>query len=384
MKTIIALLVATTLSAAAGTLRDDANLFGPDKARVDAALVNSKVWVESMVKRPDDIKAYADTRIAQLGDGFLILITTQPKAWRISMNPVGLAASPRTEAVGNKMAATFKQGRMADGVIAAAVELTALTKPAAAFPWFWVIGGVIIIGAFGALLVYWIGRGLREKQEQERQRAEAEEEAARSSRAQREAEERERDREELRKQRAEQRKADAERQAREAEERRNRPVPPVEPRPQPRNAAVRERHPFPEPIVNPYESMNRAQRVEVVHRYESHPSYHSGLLDDPVAFLLFMTMVQNQSQSREHPFVQMMQNPSPPPAPAPRRREPEPEPELERPSRSYRSEPEPSRSDSSGSSGGWSSDSPSSSDSGSSASDSSSSASDSSGSGGSW
>src|SRR5262245_36595903 len=126
MKTA-ALLLATTLAATAGTLQDNANLFGPDAARVNAALVNSKVWVESMVQKPSDIKSYADTRIAQLGDGFLILITTQPKAWRISMNPVGLAASPRTEDVGNRMASKFKQGRMADAVITAATELTALT-----------------------------------------------------------------------------------------------------------------------------------------------------------------------------------------------------------------------------------------------------------------
>jgi hypothetical protein len=99
MKTTIALLLVSAFTAVAGTLRDDANLFGPDGPRVDAALANSKVWVETMVKRPDDLKSYADTRISQLGEGFLIIITTQPKAWRISMQPVGLAASPRTEAV---------------------------------------------------------------------------------------------------------------------------------------------------------------------------------------------------------------------------------------------------------------------------------------------
>lgn len=365
MRATIALLLVSALTAVAGTLRDDANLFGPDRARVEAALGSSQVWVESMVKRPDDLKSYADTRIAQLGDGFIIVITTQPKAWRISMSPPGLAASPRTEAVGNKMASTFKQGRMADGVIAAARELTALTKPTgkiesppmAAGTKFVLLVGIAIVGLCVICLIWYFVRAARQnaRDRQAEEARKAQEEEERLAR--------------LRRDRREERQAE--------QKKWQRPSGGIGSAPLPGRAAPTPKPP-PQPPPqepNPYENMTPAQRREVVHHYVHDHRYNDGLLNDPLAFYLFMNAVQPR-----HETITMQQQPAftPPPAPAftpaPRHRDPDPEPELERSSRSY-SRPEPSRSDESGSSGSYSSDS--SSDSGS-----SSSGSDSSGSGG--
>ena len=364
MKTTLALLL-TTVSALAGTLRDDANLFGPDAARVNAALVSSKVWVETLVQKPADIKSYSDTRIAQLGEGFVIIITTQPRAWRISMYPVGLAASPRVEDVGQRMATKFKAGRMADAVIVAAAELTKMTAPtpvleAPAKPSEPMSTGAIIgivagggfILLFGGMLVLFVRRSIQDKQEAERQRADMEEAGERTRRARMEEQMRE---------------SQAHEEARKERQRRERPVPKLDPAPIPELIRRRQAQ-----DSNPYAGMTRDQRIEIVHRYEDHPSYHQSLVDDPVRLMLFMHLMNSESHHN---------SPAPPPPRQVHHREPEPEPEIERSTPSFRSEP--SRSDESGSSGGWSSSSSDSSPSPSS--DSSSAAStDSSGSGGSW
>lgn len=69
-----------------GSLDDKANIFGPDGAKVRAALDGRAVWIETLVAQPDGLKAYADDKIKGLTNrGFLVVITTQPRSWRISM-----------------------------------------------------------------------------------------------------------------------------------------------------------------------------------------------------------------------------------------------------------------------------------------------------------
>lgn len=346
----LALFMATTVAAFAGTVRDDANLIGPEIGKVRDVVATKPVWVETMVQRPPDIKVYADNRIAGLTtNGFIIVVTTQPRAWRISMVPIGLAAAPKVEAVGQRMAAEFKKGDIATGIMTASNELMGLTKAGESSNfWEYFLYTTLAILVFSVVAAV-ISLILTTRRSRAKEVAELE--ALRNER-----------------ERKERRQAEVSR--REERERRERPVP---------------RRPV-EPVnpTNPYFRMNRDDRERVVTRYVDHPQYSPGLLDDPIRFMLFMQMVEMSNQATVQDPTRIMAARQPPPMPPPRR---DPDPPLER--LSQRSDPEPERSDSSGSSGSWGSSSSSSSsspsyDSGSSSSDAGSSGGDSSGGGGSW
>lgn len=138
MKTaFLALLLVFSCSVFAGTLTDSANVFGPQGRTVNNALASLPVWFETFVATPSEgIKLYADARIAALTQrGFIVVVTTQPRAWRISMAPEGIASSEAVRMAGDRMAAQFKAGRFADGALGAARELTQLADaPAAPLP----------------------------------------------------------------------------------------------------------------------------------------------------------------------------------------------------------------------------------------------------------
>lgn len=174
MKTIRLIVFAVTFcaSAFAGPLNDSANVFGPRAKDVRDAIASMPVTIETRVDTPPGgLKAYADT-LASETRGFYVVITTQPREWRVSMNPVGLASSEGVRLAGDAMVTRFKRGQFAEGAIGLANELVRLTQPrpavtrqAAPVPvkednstvWLWVLGGVAGVGIVVGVLV-WMGR----------------------------------------------------------------------------------------------------------------------------------------------------------------------------------------------------------------------------------
>ncbi len=73
------LLIAVQLKA--GTLTDNANVFGPGADTVRKSLQSIPVWIETQVSTPTEgLKAFSDNKIAGLTNrGFLVVITTQPE-----------------------------------------------------------------------------------------------------------------------------------------------------------------------------------------------------------------------------------------------------------------------------------------------------------------
>lgn len=131
-KLIIAALLCSV--SIAGELKDRANVFGPQGKYVASAIADIPVWIETSVETPNgNLKVYADS-MAQVvtNKGFYVIITTQPREWRVSMNPVGLASSEGVRLAGEKMTGYFKRGDFSGGAIVLSqdlMKLSGMAKP---------------------------------------------------------------------------------------------------------------------------------------------------------------------------------------------------------------------------------------------------------------
>ncbi|MES2366984.1 MAG: TPM domain-containing protein [Pseudomonadota bacterium] len=329
MKIILTVLL-LSFSSFAQKVTDSANMLGNNRATLEEKLKDLPVWIETWTAAPGpDLKAYADSKIKSYGQdrSFIIVVTTQPRGWRISMNPTGFVGGEATRTVGDRMAGLFKRGDFYNAFLNAGQDLSYLASekaaPAPAKPesdepkksslMWWVIGGCA--GMVSIVLITYLA--LRPKK--------------------------------------------------------------TKPIHEPKKEAVKKELPKITPTEKlkaqrVYEKYSPTERRTIVNNYITSPYYHTGIWDDPFQFYLFMHMVDAPQRHDPEPARQSAAYS----APEPTRYVLDPTPA------SY------SRSDDSGSSGSsWSSsDSGSSYDSGSSSSDSSSSSSDSSsdsgGSGGSW
>ena len=295
----------------AGTLVDNANLLGPEAQRVREVVNNaSPVWIETHVSLAEPLNHRADG-LAMSGwsstktNAFAIVITTNPRAWRISMYPQGCVSSEFTRQVGDAMAAKFKQGKFADGLILATQKLS--TPNTASFSWgeWWPIITCGVIGLLIVGIIIWLCRPARRVDQQIK-------------------EQRENIRRTL--------------------------------RPPERAKADR--------VFN---RMSRNEREVFIESHRDHPHYRQGLLDDPVGFYLFMNAIQGNNHCHScHPTsASAFSSPSPAPASEPRssRHDYSPPPSVsdsfgssgsyDSGSSSSFSDSGSSFSDSSGSSGSW-------------------------------
>lgn len=237
-----------------GTLVDNANLLGPEAQRVREVVNNaSPVWIETHVSLAEPLNHRADG-LAMSGwsstktNAFAIVITTNPRAWRISMYPQGCVSSEFTRQVGDAMAAKFKQGKFADGLILAAQKLS--TPNTASFSWgeWWPI---ITCGAIGLLIVgiiIWLCRPARRVDQQIKEQ-----------------------RENIRRTLRPPEKAKADR------------------------------------VFN---RMSRNEREVFIESHRDHPYYRQGLLDDPVGFYLFMDAIQGNNHCHHSPISSAFSSPS--------------------------------------------------------------------------
>ena len=140
MKTKLTLLIGLwlvcCLRISAGEVIDGANLFSADIEAVRTAISDLPVTLETRQDiPPGGLKAYADQQVAAVTQrGFYVVISTNPREWRISMSPTTLASPEAVRQVGVRMASRFREGRYRAAAIAAAQELVALSAPSTARP----------------------------------------------------------------------------------------------------------------------------------------------------------------------------------------------------------------------------------------------------------
>jgi hypothetical protein len=168
-----------SLSPHSNKVVDYAKLLGGDAETLNRSLASGNVWFETFATAPGgDLKAYADKRIADLAGkdrAFLIVVTTEPRKWRISMSPVGFVSPAATQKIGEELGAGLRRGDVKAAVTTAAEQLEALrtkaqAKPAASSSDEWwlisiAIGVVFLACVFGFAIVYDRKRKRREREE---------------------------------------------------------------------------------------------------------------------------------------------------------------------------------------------------------------------------
>lgn len=234
-----------------------------------------------------DLKGYGDKLAYDLSEQerstrpvYSILVTTNPRAWRISVYPQDANLARATQAVGERMASQFKRGRFYDGFRNAAAELSVLqpVAPVSVAPsepalraeensiptWFW------ILAIFGVGIISIVFYVIHKRQQEEADR---------------------RWEEQQRQYRAQQARREAERVKRYEEQQARLKI---------SQAAAAKTFTLEKEKVDTntkraaqkaWDSYPTTKRREVIHSYWNHPNYHDGILNDPVAFYLFMQAV---------------------------------------------------------------------------------------------
>lgn len=182
------LLLLLPLTLIGGTVSDHAGLLG-NSLGVSADIANQPVWIETRIDTPPGgIKAYADQRVREVTDkGFYIVITTSPRAWRISMTPQNVVDPDQVLKIGERMVPEMRVGNFQGAFIGAAAELTRAlqlgAKPQEAeesWTWlWWTLGIVGVIGvAWGAVAALYRARSRAREDQARRETARFQRESA--------------------------------------------------------------------------------------------------------------------------------------------------------------------------------------------------------------
>jgi uncharacterized membrane protein YgcG len=285
------LLLLLPISLFAAQVADNAHLLTSDEiSRLSAGPSNPVI--ETHVSLPD-IRSYGDQRAAQLGSreeygdsqSYAIIVTTNPRAWRISGYPAGNGRE--TESIGQDMVGYFKAGRFYEGLNLASRRLgnlsvsapfipvseSARRAPAAqstsASPLTIILIGLLVCGAVAGIYFY---------------RQAAKNRAIDEQVANMKREEVRRQQEVIRQQRAAIRAQEEARQAsiRQAQQKESERA--FEGKKDAVSSEVKEKA---KKSWNSYGSAKRRSRVVDVYS----PHYHQGVLSDPLAFYLYMSAV---------------------------------------------------------------------------------------------
>jgi uncharacterized membrane protein YgcG len=127
MKYLLSLILFIShLNLNAGSITDNANILGPRLEEFSVKIAPLPIFIESH-ETLSDPRAYADTKVKELTSrGFLIVVTTNPRKWRISMTPERVVSGEQTRLIGDKMMPHFKQGDYYSGLLLAANDLNKL------------------------------------------------------------------------------------------------------------------------------------------------------------------------------------------------------------------------------------------------------------------
>jgi len=123
---LLVLLFIGTIQLNAGSVTDNANVLGSRLYELNEQVAALPIFIESH-EHLDDPRAYADSKVKQLTNkGFLIVVTTNPRKWRISMTPDRVVSGEETRIIGDKMMPYFKKADYYSGFLMAATELNCL------------------------------------------------------------------------------------------------------------------------------------------------------------------------------------------------------------------------------------------------------------------
>ncbi len=125
---ILCLFLAPLLNA--GSVSDNANILGPKLEQLESQISSLPIFIESH-EHLDDPRVYADTQVKHLTNkGFLIVVTTNPRKWRISMTPERVVSGESTRLIGDQMMIYFKRGDYCGGLLYASIKLNeSLSEP---------------------------------------------------------------------------------------------------------------------------------------------------------------------------------------------------------------------------------------------------------------
>lgn len=375
MKNVIAILLFTTTVAFSQHVRDYAGFLPPDKiAAIERSMDGKPVFVITVAVKPKDIASYANeiARVSATKEQpqvFCIIVSREPRAWRIAQYPAGSAPERLVQKAGDVLVTQLKRGDFEAAFIGAAGVLAPST-----FPWL-----MLSLAAIGFVIAGWIIVTLVARR---RKSYLAEQEMRRKDAVNKE----------------------------QASHHRAHPNASMPQSPPPADASMRT-SPQPTSTINLnvtqtneahdiYGRYSLSDRQFIASRYAGSPYWQPSCYNDPLAFYNLLLMEEVLDEHRPQPIMQetiIYNTPAQEPIREEARREREPDytptssPSYDSPPTDYASS-----SDSSGSGGSWSDSSPSSSgsdsssssyDSGSSSNDSSSSSDssgNSSGDGGSW
>ena len=129
MKKLILLVAITALwvfPVRAGHVIDSANILGYQDTQLNQSIESIPVFIETY-ENIFNIRSFADNRVKDLTSrGFIIVVTTNPRAWRISMTPERITSGESTRIIGDEMASHFKRGDFYNGLNGAAHSLNKL------------------------------------------------------------------------------------------------------------------------------------------------------------------------------------------------------------------------------------------------------------------
>ena len=132
---VLGLATALFASSLATRVSDGAGMLSaPKVAALNETLQGRHVWVETFGAPPEGgLQAYAEKRVAELTgpteEGFLIALSTSPRAWQIRMHPEARVPGHLTEVIGNTMGSAFRKGDVYEGLLNAANQLEGLLNP---------------------------------------------------------------------------------------------------------------------------------------------------------------------------------------------------------------------------------------------------------------
>lgn len=159
MKTMFVCLLAWGLvvSASAQHVIDRAGVLNGRAARLEAKLKNSKCYVEFLVSVParQNIRTYGNAEVHRLvngRNGFVILVTSQPREWWISQWPLDLVSPNKIQEAGDTMVERLHQGDYFGGALAAVKVLEPDLKNPDDDDWWWIL--LIVCVSLGALLAF--------------------------------------------------------------------------------------------------------------------------------------------------------------------------------------------------------------------------------------
>lgn len=130
IKLIILLFLTASRTMAFDHVLDNGSFFGgkAEDLNTQLTLQNPHIYVATFDRGPENLEQWSKDELEHFGhkNTFIILVSRNPRLWRITMYPSGLVPAEMTDAIGKGMVAGFKHDDFYGAVAGAATALEAL------------------------------------------------------------------------------------------------------------------------------------------------------------------------------------------------------------------------------------------------------------------